>query len=365
MYKVATIIGARPQFVKAAVVSQAMQSQCSEIIIHTGQHYDYELSGAFFQDLAIPQPAYNLSVGSSSHGQQTGEMLTMLEKLLIAERPDMVLLYGDTNSTLAGALAAVKLSIPIAHVEAGARNFSLRIPEEVNRVVADRLSALLFCATQTSVVNLEGEGIREGVFFTGDVMLDLHLAMRDSARASCAILEQLDVQPGEYLLATVHRPRNTDVDERLGAIFEAFLELEETLILPLHPRTVKHLHRANLYDRVANAAHIRLIKPAGYLDFLRLELNARLILTDSGGVQKEAYYCQRPCITLFHNTAWLETVEDGWNVLVDADKEQILEAVHSFAPTRPQRHVFGDGKAGEKIVGEMLNYLKHPRPIYI
>jgi UDP-N-acetylglucosamine 2-epimerase (non-hydrolysing) len=365
VYKIATVIGARPQFVKAAVVSQAMQAQCTETIIHTGQHYDYELSGAFFEDLAIPEPAYNLDIGSSSHGQQTGEMLTHLERVLIAEHPDMVLVYGDTNSTLAGALAAVKLCIPVAHVEAGARNFSLRIPEEVNRIVTDRLSALLFCATQTSIVNLEREGIREGVLFTGDVMLDLHLAMRDVARAKSSILEKLGVVPGQYLLGTIHRPRNTDVDERLVAIFEALLEIKEPLVLPLHPRTVKGLRRAHLYELVANAPHIHLIKPVGYLDFLRLELGARMILTDSGGVQREAFFCQRPCITLFHNTAWPETVEDGWNVLVDADKVSILEAVHGFRPTQTRRNVFGDGKAAEIIVSEILNYLKNPRPIYV
>jgi UDP-GlcNAc3NAcA epimerase len=365
MYRIATIIGARPQFVKAAVVSQAMRSKCLEIMIHTGQHYDYELSEAFFHDLDIPTPAYNLGIGSSSHGRQTGEMLARLEEVLITECPDMVLVYGDTNSTMAGALAAVKLCIPVAHVEAGARNYSLRIPEEVNRIVTDRLSALLFCATQTSILNLEKEGVYEGVFLTGDVMLDLHMTMRDVARIDLSILDELGISPGRYLLGTVHRPRNTDVDERLHAIFEAFLEVGELLVLPLHPRTVKHLKRTNLYERVVNASHIRLIKPLGYLDFLRLELNARLILTDSGGVQREAYFCQCPCVTLFHNTAWPETVEDGWNLLVDADKGRILEAVQSFQPTQLQRNAFGDGNAGEKIVGEMLNYLECPRPIYV
>ena len=365
MYKIVTIIGARPQFVKAAVVSREMQSQCTEIIVHTGQHYDYELSGAFFQDLAIPEPAYNLGIGSSSHGKQTGEMLARLEETLIAEQPDMVLVYGDTNSTLAGALVAVKLCIPIAHVEAGARNFSLRIPEEVNRIITDRISALLFCATRTSITNLEKEGIHEGVIFTGDVMLDLHARMRGAASDDLSILEKLGVAPRQYLLGTVHRPRNTDIDERLCAIFEAFLEIKEPLVLPLHPRTLKHLKRTGLYERVAGASHIHLVKPLGYLDFMRLELNARLIVTDSGGVQREAYFCQCPCVTLFHNTAWPETVKDGWNLLVDADKAQILTAVRDFQPTRPQRNVFGDGNAGAKIVKEIQHYLDHPRPIYI
>ena len=293
-----------------------MQSRCAEIIVHTGQHYDYELSGAFFDELNIPPPDHNLEIGSGSHGRQTGEMLIRLEETLASEKPDMVLIYGDTNSTLAAALAAAKLHIPIAHVEAGPRNFSLRIPEEVNRVVADRLSTLFFCATPTSVVNLEREGLREGVFHTGDVMLDLHLATRDRARETSDVLERLDLRAGGYLLATVHRPRNTDLDERAKAIFGAFLEVGEPLVLPLHPRAVSNLKRIGWYDRVASAPHIRLTKPLGYLDFLRLELDARMIVTDSGGVQREAYFCQRPCVTLYPNTAWPETVDEGWNVCV-------------------------------------------------
>lgn len=365
MYKIVTVIGARPQFIKAAVISPLLQSHCTEVIVHTGQHYDYELSEAFFLDLALPKPTYNLEVGSGPHGEQTAEMLVRLEKVLLAEQPDMVLVYGDTNSTLAGALAAVKLCMPIAHVEAGARNFSLGIPEEVNRIVTDHLSALLFCATQTCITNLEKEGIREGVFFTGDVLLDLHLAMRQHAQTASSILDELRVKPGQYLLGTIHRPQNTDVDEKLQAIVEAFLELEEPLVLPLHPRTVKHLERLHLFKKVASAPYIHLTKPLGYLDFLQLELNARLILTDSGGVQREAYFCQRPCITLFHNTAWPEAVEDGWNIVVDTDKERILQAVGHFRPAHPQRNVFGDGHAGERIVEHILYHLEHPRLIYL
>ena len=363
-YKIATIIGARPQFVKAAVVSQALRSRCDEVIIHTGQHYDYELSGAFFEQLAIPEPSYNLEVGSSSHAQQTGDMMARIEEVLLAEKPDMVMIYGDTNSTLAAALAAVKIMLPIAHVEAGPRNYSWRVPEEVNRIVADRFSALLFCATRSSVENLEREGIRDGVIFTGDVMLDLFLSMRDRAREESTILEELDLEPGGYLIGTVHRPRNTDIDERLESIFEAFLEVEETIVLPLHPRAVKNLKRIGWYDRVASAPNVRLIKAQGYVDFLRLQLDARMILTDSGSVQREAYFAKHPCITLFPNTAWPETVEDGWNLCIDGDKDQILKAVASFQPPAEQRDVFGSGKAGEQIVDEVVKYLDDPRPIY-
>jgi len=364
MFKVATVVGARPQFVKAAVVSRALRTLCAEVLIHTGQHYDIELSEAFFTDLAIPAPAYNLGVGSHAHGRQTGEMLVRLEELLLAEHPDLVLVYGDTNSTLAGALAAVKLCIPIAHVEAGVRYFSLGMPEEVNRVLTDRISALLFCATQTSVDNLEREGIREGVILSGDVMLDLHLTMREVALARSSILEQLGVTPGRYLLGTIHRPQNTDSRENLAAIAEAFLEMDEVLVLPLHPRTAKTLQQSDLYDRLAHAPHIHLLKPLGYIDFLRLEMDARLIVTDSGGVQKEAYFCRRPCVTVYPTTGWPETVVDGWNRLVKADKQQILAAVSSFRPAGPQRHVFGEGRAAEAVAAAVVEYLQHPRPIY-
>lgn len=365
MPKIVTIVGARPQFVKTAVVSQSLRAHVTEVLVHTGQHYDDELSGAFFRDLTIPEPDYNLGIGSDSHGRQTAAMLARLEEVLLIERPDMVLIYGDTNSTLAAALAAVKLCIPIAHVEAGARNFSLGIPEEVNRLVADHLSALLLCATQTCVANLEREGIREGVFFTGDVLLDLHLAARPTAYTTSTILDTLSIRPGEYILATIHRPQNTDVQERLQVICEAFMAMDETIVLPLHPRTVKYLQMTPLYQRLNATPHIRLCKPLGYLDFLRLELDARLIVTDSGGVQREAYFCQRPCVTLFHNTAWPETVEDGWNLLVEpVDKERIVHALRTFRPAQSQRHVFGDGHARDRILEHITYYLDHPRPIY-
>ncbi len=363
MYKLVTVIGARPQFVKAAVVSRALRSRFEEVVVHTGQHYDHGLSGVFFEQLGMPAPNHNLAVGSGSHAQQTADALVRIEEVLQAEKPDLLLIYGDTNSTLAAALAAVKLCLPIAHVEAGPRLYSWQEPEEVNRIVADRFAALLFCATRTDVSNLAREGIRDGVFLSGDVMLDLFMTMRESARDT-SILESLDLTPGEYLLATVHRARNTDSDERLKSIFEAFLQAQEPVVLPLHPRTAKNLQRIGWYDRVAGAGHIRLLEPQGYVEFMNLQLDARMIITDSGGVCREAYFARRPCLTLFPFTAWPETAEDGWNICVDADTEAILTAIRDFSPTHAPQNVFGDGSASEMIADEIARYLDNPRPLY-
>ena len=369
--KIATIVGARPQFIKAAVVSECMRnismsSDISEIIVHTGQHYDYDLSKIFFEDLNLPKANYNLNVGSGSHAEQLSETLLKLEKVLKKERPDMVLVYGDANSTLAGSLSAVKLCLPIAHVEAGARNFSLRIPEEVNRVITDRISAVLFCSSQNCVKNLEKERIRDGVFFTGDVMYDLHLRMRDKVQNDLSIFKNLKIKPGEYFLGTVHRPRNTDDSVRLKDIFMTFLELDKPIVLPLHPRTIKNLMKTDLYEKLVESSHIRLIKPLRYLELLRLLLHACGLFTDSGGMQKEAYFCQCPCITLFHNTSWPETLENGWNRLVDSDKNKILEASNQEIPKEhPRADLFGNGNAGDLIVERILNYHENPRDIYI
>jgi UDP-GlcNAc3NAcA epimerase len=363
MYKVVTVVGARPQFVKAAVVSRALKSRCEEVLVHTGQHYDHGLSGVFFEQLGMPEPTHNLAVGSGSHAQQTADALVRIEEVLRAERPDLLLIYGDTNSTLAAALAAVKLCLPIAHVEAGPRLYSWQEPEEVNRIVADRFAALLFCATRTDVANLEREGIRDGVLLSGDVMLDLFSIMRKQARDT-SILENLGLAPGEFLLATVHRARNTDSDERLKAIFEAFLQAEEPVVLPLHPRTAKNLQRIGWYDRVSDADHIHLLEPQGYVEFMNLQLDARMIITDSGGVCREAYFAGRPCLTLFPFTAWPETVEDGWNLCVDADTDKILTAIREFAPEHEQKNIFGDGTASETIADAIVSYLDDPRPLY-
>ena len=344
--KVVSIVGARPQFIKAAAVSRVLRREHKEVLLHTGQHYDDLMSDVFFRELDLPPPDVNLGVGSASHGRQTGEMLIGIERVLLEERPDRVLVYGDTNSTLAGALAAAKLQIPLAHVEAGLRSFNRAMPEEVNRVVADRLSDLLFCPTRTAVENLAREGITAGVHWVGDVMYDLLLQSLPIAERRSDILRRLGLVPGAYLLATVHRAGNTDVRENLSAILAGLNAVGETVVFPLHPRT----RRALAQWGISPAENVLLVEPVGYLDMLVLEKHARLILTDSGGVQKEAYWLGIPCLTLREETEWVETVEAGWNVLVGASPKRIVEAVHTFRPQGERPALFGDGRAGEKIV---------------
>ncbi|AHF81262.1 non-hydrolyzing UDP-N-acetylglucosamine 2-epimerase [Thermococcus paralvinellae] len=349
--KVVTVVGARPQFIKMAPVSRELRKYFDEIIVHTGQHYDYEMDRIFFEELSIPEPDYHLGVGSGSHGYQTGEMLKKIEEVLIKEKPDLVLVYGDTNSTLAGALAAVKLHIKVAHVEAGLRSFDKRMPEEVNRVLTDHVSDYLFAPTETAVENLYNEGIRKGVYLTGDVMYDALLSNIKIAQKKSRILEELGLKSKKYLLATVHRAENTDNRKNLENIIEAFIESNELIVFPAHPRTQKYLKAYNLIEKVKKAENILLINPVGYLDMLVLEENARKILTDSGGVQKEAYFLKVPCITLREKTEWVETVEDGWNILVGADKEKIIKAIRQFEPAgETYTYKFGNGKASKKIV---------------
>lgn len=354
--KIATIVGARPQFIKMAPVSRELRKHFDEIIIHTGQHYDYEMDRIFFEQLSIPEPDYYLGVGSGSHGYQTGEMLKKIEDVLAKENPDLVLVYGDTNSTLAGALAAVKLHIKVAHVEAGLRSFDKKMPEEVNRVLTDHVSDYLFAPTETAVKNLYNEGIKEGVYLTGDVMYDAMLYNIKIAERKSKILDELGLKPKEYLLATVHRAENTDNKKNLENIVEAFIESEELIVFPAHPRTVKFLKSYGVYERLKKAENVLLIKPVGYLDMLVLEKNAKKILTDSGGVQKEAYFLKVPCITLRKRTEWVETVSDGWNVLVGADKEKILAAIKKFEPReKAYAYRFGEGNAHEKIINILIS----------
>lgn len=350
--KIATIVGARPQFIKMAPVSRELRKHFDEVVIHTGQHYDYEMNRIFFEQLNIPEPDYYLGVGSGSHGYQTGEMLKRIEDVLFKEKPDLVLVYGDTNSTLAGALAAVKLHIKVAHVEAGLRCFEKKVPEEVNRVLTDHISDYLFAPTETAVKNLYNEGIRNGVYLTGDVMFDALLYSIKIAERKSKILDELGLKPKEYCLATVHRAENTDNKKNLENIANAFIECGELIVFPAHPRTVKFLKVYALYEKLEKAENVLLIKPVGYLDMLVLEKNAKKILTDSGGVQKEAYFLKVPCITLRERTEWVETVEDGWNVLTGADKEKILKAIREFEPAgETYSYKFGDGNASKKIVG--------------
>jgi len=354
--KILTVVGARPQFVKAAPVSRALQAAgISEFLVHTGQHYDANMSQIFFDELGIPRPDVNLGVGSSSHGRQTGEMLIRLEEVMMEEKPDMVLVYGDTNSTIAAALAAVKLHMPVAHVEAGLRAFNRDMPEEHNRVLTDHCADLLLCPTQTAVDNLHNEGVTRGVFLTGDVMYDAALMFGQQAKKQSQILSRLGLEPGGYLLATIHRPHNTDFPERLTGILDAFGQLEQPVILPIHPRTRKKVAELGLSVADLAARGVRIIDPVGYLDMLMLEQNARLILTDSGGIQKEAYFFQVPCITLRNDTEWWETLDAGWNVLVGWDTDELLQAARTLAPTGPQPPIFGDGRAAGKIADILRN----------
>jgi len=490
--KIATIIGARPQFIKAAAVSRAIAAHnrqalnldpgtsnielrtlnfehsssveprtlniehctLNEFLIHTGQHYDDGMSAVFFRELEIPEPKYNLAIGSGSHGAQTGQMLAAIEKILIDEKPDWVLIYGDTNSTLAGALAAAKLHIPIAHVEAGLRSFNRRMPEEINRIVADQLSTLLLCPSQVAVDNLAAEGIggnpmvrqahhdKQGchpepslsepppalraasagggqkesspvnleqssniehrtlnlehsspveprtlnieqsssVVITGDVMADALQFAATKASAQSDILARLGLQPQRYLLATVHRAENTDDPKRLSDIMAALSELaeREPVILPLHPRTKKILERtsnrqtSNIEHRTLNIEHsssveprtlnfehpcLRLIDPLGYFDIIALEKSARMLLTDSGGMQKEAYWLKVPCVTLRDETEWVETVASGWNILTGADRNRIVTAVQNFTPPKDHPPLYGGGQAAEKILSILCQNL--------
>jgi UDP-N-acetylglucosamine 2-epimerase len=354
--KIISIVGARPQFIKAAAVSRVLRVRHHEILVHTGQHYDYEMSGIFFDGLELPQADVNLGVGSGSHASQTGAILNGVEDLLLAEKPDYLLIYGDTNSTLAGALAASKLSVPIAHVEAGLRSFNRRMPEEINRVVADHLSDLLLCPSSTAVQNLTAEGITERVHLVGDVMLDvLNWARRCIAAKPSLILGQLGLLQRHYVLATVHRSENTDDLERLSQILSAFNSLDEPVVFPAHPRVRKVIAEACYPIK----PHIRLINPVGYLDMVTLTGGARLILTDSGGLQKEAYWLGVPCVTMRGETEWVETVAAGWNMLVGSDSERIIEAVHSFTPSDTRPILYGNGFAAERCVN-LLSGSSHP-----
>ncbi|GAK60669.1 UDP-N-acetylglucosamine 2-epimerase [Candidatus Vecturithrix granuli] len=349
MLHIVSIIGARPQFIKAAPICRALrETGHQEYLVHTGQHYDPEMSEVFFEELQLPTPDINLEVGSGSHGWQTGQMLMRIEEVLVAQKPNWVLIYGDTNSTIAGALAAVKLHIPVAHVEAGLRSFNRKMPEEHNRVVSDHLADLLLCPTQTAVNNLTREGIAQGVHLVGDVMYDsLRYNLRLAEQRSI-ILDTLRLQPKEYVLATVHRAENTDDPERLHAIFEAFIQITHDglpVVIPLHPRTRKRLEELNL-----SFNKLQVLAPVSYLDMLMLAQNARMILTDSGGLQKEAYWLKVPCLTLREETEWVETVESGWNMLVGAQTETIIQSVHTF--TSPETHLpfYGDGETAFRCV---------------
>jgi UDP-N-acetylglucosamine 2-epimerase len=353
--KIVTIIGARPQFIKAAAVSRLLRDEADEIILHTGQHYDENLSKVFFDELDIPTPQNNLGVGSGTHGVQTGEMLAKIEAVLIDTQPDWVIVYGDTNSTLAGALAAAKLHIKVAHVEAGLRSFNRLMPEEINRILTDHISDTLFCPSDVAVENLANEGITEKVAIVGDVMADSLSYAAEKAEKLSGILESLNLAPDQYYLATVHRAENTDDPIRLENILDALTSLDKKVVFPIHPRTKRAIENFH-YQGYLYASNLELIDPLGYLDMVRLEASAKMILTDSGGIQKEAYWLRVPCVTLRDETEWVETVQSGWNVLAGGDKEKILEKVLHFKVPENHPELYGDGEAAQKIVDCLIQY---------
>jgi UDP-GlcNAc3NAcA epimerase len=345
--KIVSIVGARPQFIKCAPLSRELRKEHQEILVHTGQHYDHGMSDIFFNELNIPAPDYNLGIGSGHHGEQTGKMLIEIEKVLLKENPEKVLVYGDTNSTLAGALAASKLNIRVAHVEAGLRSFDRTMPEEFNRKLTDHISDFNFCPTQTAINNLAREGITRGAYLVGDVMVDALEYNKNIAEEKSRIIEQLGLEKGKYLVVTVHRPSNTDSKENLSNIIEALNEAKRMVVFPVHPRTEKYMREYGLWTKIS--ANVKLIPPIGYLDMLKLMSSAEKILTDSGGMQKEAYMLGIPCITLRENTEWVETLEGAWNMLVGTDKKKILEAMSSFQHG-PQRKLFGSFGVSRKIL---------------
>jgi UDP-N-acetylglucosamine 2-epimerase (non-hydrolysing)/UDP-GlcNAc3NAcA epimerase len=352
--RVLTVIGNRPQFIKAAAVSRLLRAGHQEVLVHTGQHYDDELSTVFVQELGVPRPDVELGLGNGSNTEQTARMLAALGPLLGQVDPDVVLVYGDTNSTLAGGLAAAQAGVAVAHVEAGMRSFDRRMPEELNRVLTDHLSALLLCPSQTAVDNLAAEGVVGRVDLVGDVMVDVALLVQPRVREDDGPLRTAGVTPGEYVLVTAHRAGNVDDPARLRALVELLLALPLPAVLPLHPRTRARLEAAELLEVLEGAEHVRLVPPLGYLAFTALLCRARAMLTDSGGVQKEAYLAGVPCITMRDTTEWVETVEVGWNALVDLDAQAALARLEVRPPAqRPQ--LYGDGRAGERVVAALAS----------
>ena len=376
--KIVTIVGARPQFIKSAPVCRALrEAGHREILVHTGQHYDDGMSAVFFREMGIAEPDVNLGVGSGAHGLQTAEMLIGIEKVVMDEKPDCLLVFGDTNSTIAGALAAIKLHTPIAHVEAGLRSYNREMPEEHNRVLTDHCSDILFCPTETAVTNLRREGftniVNEGSFTEspessildshlstgaqplviniGDTMYDAVLEFSAIARQRSTAMADMTLEKGGYCLATLHRPYNVDHPAHLTDILEAFIEIDETVVFPVHPRTRGRIVALDdSFVENLGKSRVKLIDPVGYLDMLILEQNARAVLTDSGGMQKEAYFFGVPCVTLRPETEWVETVESGWNVLAGNNKSLIVEKAAAAKPSGSSRVLYGDGRASEKII---------------
>jgi len=351
MKKIISIVGARPQFIKAKLLFDGLKRKgVKHLLVHTGQHYDYAMSKIFFDELDIPTPGYNLGVGSHSPGLQTALIIDKLEKVFLKEKPEIVVVYGDTNSTLAAALTAAKLNIPIFHVEAGLRSYNRDMPEEINRVVTDHLSSALFCPSRKAVANLAKEGIIKGVYLVGDIMYDLLSRFKDIADKRSKVLLRLNLKPKSYLLATLHRASNADSVSNLEMIFRAFKETKQPIVLPLHPRTLRTLKKST----IKIPANVRLIEPVGYLDMLALEKNARVILTDSGGVQKESYWLGVPCLTLRKETEWVETVKAGWNQLCGTDPKRIVRLTRRIKTPGKRPRLYGDGRATQRIINHLL-----------
>lgn len=325
--KIISVVGARPQFIKLSALSKEVRKRHQEIILHTGQHYDAELSRIFFSELSIPEPDYNLGIGSAEHGEQTGRMLERIEEVLLFEKPDMMIVYGDTNSTLAGALASVKQNIPVAHVEAGLRSFKKSMPEEINRVLTDQISSLLFCPTKTAVQNLRKVGITKGVHLVGDVMYDSLREHIKRAEKSSRIMKKLNLLKKEFYLVTIHRAENTDIKNNLKKIVQILVQLDKNTVFPIHPRTKKCLSEFGLLNKLESKDHLLLVDPVSYLDMLVLEKNARFVLTDSGGVQKEAFFLRTPCLTLREETEWVETLKNGSNQLVGLKVSKVIKKI--------------------------------------
>jgi UDP-N-acetylglucosamine 2-epimerase len=349
-----TVIGNRPQFIKAAAVSPPLRHQHEEILVHTGQHFDDRLSAVFFAELGLPAPDRQLQINLGSSSSQTARMLAALEPVLEAEAPDVVLVYGDTNSTLAGALAGAQARVPVAHVEAGMRSFDRSMPEELNRVLTDHASSLLLCSTEVAMTNLRHEAVVGRAELVGDVMVDVAMAIQPQARERIDLVQARGVEPGEYLLATAHRAGNVDDPERLGRLVDVLTGLPLPVVLPLHPRTDARLRSAGLRDRLAQAPGVTLTEPLGYFELTALLCNARGAVTDSGGLQKEAYLARVPCVTLRPNTEWTETVELGWNVLTDLDLTRVLAGLEREPPAVAPP-VYGDGHAGERVVNALAS----------
>ena len=355
--RIVTIIGNRPQFVKAAAVSRRLREKHEELLVHTGQHYDDELSRVFFEELDVPAPDRQLGIGSGSNTGQTARMLEALEPVLKESEAGLALVYGDTNSTLAGTLAAAQAGIPVGHVEAGMRSFDRSMPEELNRVLTDHASALLLCSTLTAMDNLDREGVAGEKYLVGDVMADVSLAFREAAEERSQVLDELGLTPGEYLVVTAHRAGNVDDPGRLRLLVDLLAGLPAPTVFPVHPRTRARLEAAGLMPRLEG---MKLVAPLGYLDFLKLTRHARAVLTDSGGVQKEAYLLGVRCVTLRDRTEWVETVDSGWNTLVDLDREAALTAIDAPLPDGEQPELYGGGKAAERVRDAVSAYTGAP-----